>query len=222
MNSTSTTPSARPTPTCEPGFSQVLEGADGASGERYGYVGNLDPVWSGEVAVPQRAINRGCELYQALPADCPQNPSNHRRSTYPIRLGLTGRSGGTNTADSSSERFIASSTASTSRAHTVRSPPPTYGDLLKSPCGMRCNLARGLGKALQSAVFRVGAGVEFRDTSRKVADLRPRLHAGSRIACKQGVFVRPPGGDLAQCRGHPKRSARHLLQLAERLVRYVR
>ena len=35
------------------------EGADPAPRERYGYVGNLDPVWSGEVAVPQRAINRG-------------------------------------------------------------------------------------------------------------------------------------------------------------------
>ena len=77
-------------------------------------------------------------------------------------------------------------------------------------------------KRCKSAGFRVGVGVEFRDTSRKVADLRPRLHAGSRFACKRGVFVRPPGGDLAQCRGHPKRSARHLLQLAERLVRYVR
>jgi len=35
------------------------EGADPAQRERYGYVGTLDPVWSREVAVPQRAINRG-------------------------------------------------------------------------------------------------------------------------------------------------------------------
>lgn len=38
------------------------------------------PVWSGEVAVSQRAIDRGPGLYHDLPADWRRNPSNHAPS----------------------------------------------------------------------------------------------------------------------------------------------
>jgi len=41
------------------------------------------PVESGEVAVQQRAINRGTGLYHDLPADWRRNPSNHTPSAPP-------------------------------------------------------------------------------------------------------------------------------------------
>jgi hypothetical protein len=49
------------------------------------------PVLSGEVAVQQRAINRGTGLYHDLPADWQRNPSNHASSAPQVMPGCASR-----------------------------------------------------------------------------------------------------------------------------------